>query len=194
MKAIVLDRLGGPETLRVAEMPTPEPAPGEIRVRVRAAGLNPADYKHIAEGAPDWQFPKITGCDFAGEVDALGAGVEMPLGLRVLVKTPLAMLGRLCGILPPCLRISRCRCLMASASFKLLHCRRRVSPPTRRFNGRLQVQAGDLVLIMGGSGGVGGFRGAARRIRWCDRDCDRVTAQSRLHRQARCTPHNRLRP
>ena len=45
MKALVLEKPGSPDTLKIAEQPLPDPAPGEVRVRVMAVGLNPVDYK-----------------------------------------------------------------------------------------------------------------------------------------------------
>jgi len=43
MRAVVIDRPGGPESLRVAVVPVPSPGPGEVRVRVAAAAVNPVD-------------------------------------------------------------------------------------------------------------------------------------------------------
>jgi NADPH:quinone reductase-like Zn-dependent oxidoreductase len=78
MKAIVQHELGGPEVLRVEEVPTPEPIPTEVQVRVRAAGVNPVDFKTRAGsgmasvlGAP----PFTIGWDVCGEVTAVGRGV-----------------------------------------------------------------------------------------------------------------------
>lgn len=77
MRAVVITRPGGPEVLEIAERAVPEPAEGEVRVEVRAAGLNRADllqrmgrYPSPA-GAP----ADIPGLEFAGEVDTPGAGV-----------------------------------------------------------------------------------------------------------------------
>jgi NADPH:quinone reductase len=75
MKAIILDGPGKPETMKLAERPKPEPGPGEIRIAVRAAGLNPVDYKLAANGIPTWTYPFIPGVDGAGIVDELGEGV-----------------------------------------------------------------------------------------------------------------------
>jgi NADPH:quinone reductase len=94
MKAMVLDRLGEPETLRVMDLPKPEPGPGEIRVRVQAVGLNPADYKLAADGHPDWNYPFVLGLDVAGIVDALGEGVtEWSIGDRVFYHGDLSKPG-----------------------------------------------------------------------------------------------------
>jgi NADPH:quinone reductase-like Zn-dependent oxidoreductase len=76
MKAACIHAFGGPEVLRVEEVPVPEPQVGQILVHVRAAGVNPVDWK-IREG----QFgkiplPSIMGSDFSGVVEALGPKVE----------------------------------------------------------------------------------------------------------------------
>jgi len=86
MRAIAIEKPGGPEVLRVVERPLPEPSRGEVRVRVRATAINRADllqrmgmYPAPADSPPD-----IPGLEIAGEVDALGAGVErLAIGDRV---------------------------------------------------------------------------------------------------------------
>lgn len=81
MKAIVITRTGGPDVLEVRDVPTPEPAGAEVRVRVRACGLNRADlmqcrgYYPAPPGAP----ADVPGLEYAGEVDALGPNVTGPL-------------------------------------------------------------------------------------------------------------------
>lgn len=76
MRSVVINRFGGPEVLELVDTERPEPGPGEILVRVHAAGLNPADWKiragHIAHiGEP----PIILGLDVSGVVEQTGAGV-----------------------------------------------------------------------------------------------------------------------
>jgi NADPH:quinone reductase-like Zn-dependent oxidoreductase len=76
MKAVVVDRYGGP--FRVAELPIPEPAPGQILVRVEAAGLNPMDWQFAAGAVREVipaVFPMVIGSDAAGEVAAVGESV-----------------------------------------------------------------------------------------------------------------------
>jgi len=76
MKAMVIREFGGPEKLELADMPVPTPAAHEVRVRVRAASINPVDYKIRQSGA--WAglpMPAILGYDAAGVVDAVGSGV-----------------------------------------------------------------------------------------------------------------------
>ncbi|MEU3984259.1 NAD(P)-dependent alcohol dehydrogenase [Streptomyces sp. NPDC026672] len=82
MKAVVQDRYGGPETLRVDEVERPAEADGRVLVRVRAAGVNAYDW-HLMRGdpyvarlalGPRRPRQRIRGRDFAGEVVAVGAG------------------------------------------------------------------------------------------------------------------------
>src|SRR5271166_5751658 len=81
MKAIVITRPGGPDVLEVREVPTPEPRGDQVRLRVRACGLNRADLLQ-ARGvypAPPGAPTDIPGLEYAGEVDALGPDVVGPL-------------------------------------------------------------------------------------------------------------------
>jgi NADPH2:quinone reductase len=83
MKAIVITGKGGPEVLKIWDLPTPEPRGGQVRIRVRACGLNRADLLQ-ARGmypAPPGAPTDIPGLEFAGEVDALGPDVIGPLKL-----------------------------------------------------------------------------------------------------------------
>ena len=79
MKAIIITRPGGPEVLETQERPKPEPGLGQIRVRVRASALNRADLMQregnypVPPGVP----ADISGMEYAGEVDALGAGATL---------------------------------------------------------------------------------------------------------------------
>jgi|SRR5579862_5786926 len=81
MNALVIDRLGGPEVYRIAEMPIPEPGPGEVQVRVDGAGINPMDWK-IREGlfgpATPPTFPAVTLREFSGVVTRVGPEVDVP--------------------------------------------------------------------------------------------------------------------
>lgn len=78
MKAVRFDEYGGADVLGVREVPAPEPGPGEVLVRVKAAGINPGEAK-IREGAlhERWPatFPSGQGSDFAGIVERAGSGV-----------------------------------------------------------------------------------------------------------------------
>lgn len=82
MKAVVQDRYGGPEVLRVMEVPLPEPGPGQVRVRVEATSLNLSDWECLV-GRPAYAriggvrrpARPTLGSDIAGVVDAVGSGV-----------------------------------------------------------------------------------------------------------------------
>ncbi|MEU3221256.1 NADP-dependent oxidoreductase [Streptomyces sp. NPDC006971] len=79
MKAIALNGFGGPEALRLTDLPDPKVAPGEVLIRVRAAGVNPVDWK-LAGGRLDavmeTHFPLVPGWDVAGVVERVGFDVE----------------------------------------------------------------------------------------------------------------------
>ena len=79
MKAVTFSEYGGPEVLHVAEVDAPRPGPGQVRVAVRAAGVNPIDWKArsgmMREVAP-LTFPAVDGREAAGVVDEVGSGVD----------------------------------------------------------------------------------------------------------------------
>lgn len=87
MRAVVVREHGGYDKLLFEDRPVPEPGPCEVRVRIRAAGLNHLD-TWVRRGVPGHTFPlpMVLGCDGAGVVDALGPGVRhLEAGQRVLV-------------------------------------------------------------------------------------------------------------
>jgi NADPH2:quinone reductase len=85
MKAIQVREFGGPEVLRIAEVAAPQPGPGQVLVRVRAAGVNPYDTYIRAGNYPiKPALPYTPGGDAAGMVEALGEGVAgIQVGERV---------------------------------------------------------------------------------------------------------------
>ena len=85
MKALVITEHGPPEVLRVQERTDPAVGPGQVRVRVRAAGINFADLLARVGLYPDApKPPAVVGYEFAGEVESLGEGVEgVAVGDRV---------------------------------------------------------------------------------------------------------------
>ncbi|TAH35275.1 MAG: NADP-dependent oxidoreductase [Planctomycetota bacterium] len=85
MKAIRFHKFGGPEVLVLDDVPRPEPAAGELLVRVLAAGVNPVDWK-VRGGMMRGKLPMIPGYDVAGVVDKAGAEVkDFAPGDRVMV-------------------------------------------------------------------------------------------------------------
>jgi len=79
MKAIQFSRYGGPDVLDIVEIDPPHPGPGEVRIRVRAAGVNPSDWKR-REGQyrafEDVNFPAGVGIEASGIVDEVGPGIS----------------------------------------------------------------------------------------------------------------------
>ena len=71
---------GGPEVLRSIEVEVPDPEPGQVTIDVRAAGLNPADAKHIAPGQDRTLLPLSVGYEVAGVVTAFGPDTELASG------------------------------------------------------------------------------------------------------------------
>lgn len=85
MKAAQFSRFGGPEVLEIVELPDPHAGPGQIRIRVRAAGINATEWK-LRKGLLNFgaTLPQTTGRDVAGIVDEIGEEVtDVALGDRV---------------------------------------------------------------------------------------------------------------
>ena len=76
MKAIVLEEIGGPDNLKIKEVDTPEPGPGEVRVKLQNSALNRRDYWITIGRYPRTSLPCIAGSDGAGTIDAVGEGVD----------------------------------------------------------------------------------------------------------------------
>lgn len=157
MKAVVLDRPGRPDTLRIAEMERPTPGPGEILVRVHAAGLNPVDYKMAEVGHAKWTYPFILGVDAAGTVEELGEGVtEWRPGDKVYYHGDLSRPGgfaewavvtsHVVAAIPAGLTFEQAAALPCAGltAYQALY-------------RKLHIQPGQTVLVTGGAGGVGGF-------------------------------------
>ncbi|MEV1009443.1 zinc-binding dehydrogenase [Streptomyces sp. NPDC049881] len=157
MRALVLDRPGSPDTLRLADLPVPEAGPGQVRVRVEACGLNPVDYQIAGGGHPQWEWPHVLGLDVAGTVDAVGEGVtQVRVGQRVAFHGDLRRPGGFAefavadaDVLAPlpddldAVTAAALPCAGMAAYQAVFR--------------RLHVTAGRTVLVTGGAGGVGGF-------------------------------------
>lgn len=85
MRAIVVREFGGPEVLKIEDVPQPAPAPGQILIRVRAVGVNPVDtYIRSGTYARKPQLPYTPHADIAGVVESVGEGVtKVAVGDRV---------------------------------------------------------------------------------------------------------------
>lgn len=88
MQAVRIHAHGGPEVLRVEEIPVPKPAPGQALVKVLGVSLNHLDL-WVRRGMPGFAvaFPRILGCDGTGEIVALGSGVtSLEVGDKVVIE------------------------------------------------------------------------------------------------------------
>jgi len=162
MFAMIINETGGPEVLQYGEIETPEPGPGEVRVRVAYAGVNPADWKNrqgmLAAFRP-YVFPYIIGFDAAGVVDKLGEAVSgFAVGDRVFTPTnhgqggqgsyaeyTIASVDRV-ALVPDGMSFAQAAALPVAA----------LTAWQGLFD-RGGVKAGQRVLIHGGSGGLGSF-------------------------------------
>jgi NADPH2:quinone reductase len=169
MFAVIIEETGGPEVLRYGEIATPEPGPDDIRVRIAYAGVNPADWKNrqgmLAAFRP-YSFPYIIGFDAAGVVDTVGANVSgFAPGDRVFTPTnhgqggqgsyaefAIASADRVAHI-PEGMSFAQAAALPVAA----------LTAWQGLFD-RGGLQAGQLAMIHGGSGGLGGF--AVQFARW----------------------------
>ena len=162
MKIIALDQAGGVENLRIQELETPIPAPGELLIKVRATSVNPADVKLRADDKLLTAFlgegrPAFLGWDFAGEVAEVGnAARGFQVGEGVFGLTPSAR-GRAYAE------------YVSVAADSVAHKPNNVSYEAAAVTtmaaltawnplvNAAHIQPGDTVLIHAGSGGVGHF-------------------------------------
>ncbi|MFO0981550.1 MAG: zinc-binding dehydrogenase [Planctomycetota bacterium] len=180
MKAVLIAEHGGLDRLELLDVAAPAPRPGEVLVRVKAAALNHLDL-WVRRGVPGHKFPLplIPGCDGAGVVEALGAGVDgMAVGARVAIAP-----GVSCGRCEPCLRgdDALCRYFGILGETQNGTCAELVSIPARNaiaipeampfeqaaavslafltawhmIVSRARVAAGETVLVHAGGSGVG---------------------------------------
>ena len=161
MAAIVIAAaFGGPDVLSIIEEPAAEPGPGQARVTLRAAGVNPADYKAYsgAFGADPARLPVRPGSEAAGVVSAVGPGAPGPTGpagpvavgdeviaYRVSGAYATELVAPAAALVPkpPALDWAQAACLMVAGvtAWHLL--------------AATDVREGDTILIHGGAGGVG---------------------------------------
>jgi NADPH:quinone reductase-like Zn-dependent oxidoreductase len=149
MKAARFSRFGGPEVLEIVDLPDPHPGPGQVRIAVRAAGVNPSDWKK-RKGLMDQDLPQTMGHEAAGLVDEVGEGVtDAAVGDRVFgftaeeaAQAELAVLSWYAPI-PPSLGFAEAAALPAA-----------VETATRALD-QLGVGSGSTLLVNGASGSVG---------------------------------------
>lgn len=91
MKAAVMYSPGGPEVLKIEDIPIPEPKSGEVLIRVRAFGINRSELFTRRGDSPDVQFPRVLGIEAAGEVASAPGGEFQP---GDIVATVMGGMGR----------------------------------------------------------------------------------------------------
>ncbi len=157
MKALILEKPGSPESLKIADQPLPEPSPGEIRVKVMAVGLNPVDYKTAEWGHPSWQWPHILGLDVAGTVDDVGSGVtNWRPGDRVFYHGDLSKPGGYAEFaIAPAHIIARIPDNVTFEDAAAIPCAGYTA--WQILSRKIPVRQNQTILVHGGAGGVGGF-------------------------------------
>ncbi|MFF4552651.1 NADP-dependent oxidoreductase [Streptomyces sp. NPDC001422] len=150
MKAVRFSRFGGPEVLEIVDLPDPVPGPGQVRIAVRAAGVNPSDWKKRA-GLMDEELPQTLGHEAAGVVDELGEGVtDVAVGDRVYGFSPDGAAQAERTVLSAYAPIPASLDFPGAAALPAA-----VETATRALD-RLGVGGGVLLLVNGASGSVGG--------------------------------------
>src|SRR5699024_12028830 len=101
MKAVGITEAGNPDVLQVLNLPEPQAGPGEVRIRVRAAAVNPTDtvLRSGARGSPDG--PAVPGMDAAGVVDQVGPEVGERLAVGQEVVALVVPRGAICAYTMP---------------------------------------------------------------------------------------------
>jgi NADPH:quinone reductase len=159
MKAIGVTEFGGPDALHVVELPDPEAGPGEVRIRVHAAAVNPTD-TGLRSGARavDVPPPYVPGMDVAGVLEQIGAGASTDLQVGQHVMAIVVPHGQTGGyaerVVVPVESVAR---VPAGATYP--------EASTLPMNGLTTVQALDLLdlepgqtlAVTGAAGAVGGY-------------------------------------
>ncbi|MDR2929311.1 MAG: NAD(P)H-quinone oxidoreductase [Propionibacteriaceae bacterium] len=156
MKAITVEAPGGPEQLRFSDVETPDPGPGEVRVRVTAAGVNRADLlQRQGYYPPPAGISQILGLEVAGVVDAVGS--DQPSGSPVVGDQVVALLAGggyaqyavapagQCAPVPTTMNLKQAAGIMETAATVVSN-----------FD-HIGVRPGETILIHGGTGGIGSF-------------------------------------
>jgi NADPH2:quinone reductase len=153
MRALLSDQPGGPETLRIGELPDPTPGPGELLVRVRACAINYPDVLIIED---KYQLkpprPFAPGGEVAGEVEAVGEGLEgWSVGDRVIAVPGYGgMVEKIAVPARAAYRLSATRSFVEGAALILTY-----ATSLHALADRGRLQPGQTLLVLGAAGGVG---------------------------------------
>jgi NADPH:quinone reductase-like Zn-dependent oxidoreductase len=157
MKAVYIQKFGGPEVLQYGDLPDPSAGPGQIVVDTHAASVNGADWKVRAGSYAQATFPLVLGRDFSGVVAALGAGVtDLRVGDEVFGVLEAGRDGTYAE------KIAIGAAIVAKKPGELSH----VDAAALALIGltasvavedTLKLKAGETILIQGGAGGVASF-------------------------------------
>ena len=162
MKAVVVRQFGDPSVLRYEEIEAPLPGPGEVLIRVHAAGTNPVDTGNRADGSwADVSLPWVPGYELAGVIDAVGPGAGRAVAGLVPGQRVLAMTGfpRQGGGYAEFAAVGASHVVVLADSVSFID-----AAATPLAGGtawqvltRLSLQPGERLLVLGASGGVGSF-------------------------------------
>lgn len=149
MRGAQFNRFGGPEVLEIVDLPDPHPGAGEIRIKVRAAGINASDLKK-RQGLMDQELPQTLGYEAAGIVDEIGEGLSgVAVGERVFGASPYGAAQAELAVLSYWAAIPQSLDYATSAAIPV------AAETAARALDQLGVAAGSIVLINGASGSVG---------------------------------------
>jgi len=157
MKAAYIEKFGGPELLKVGDLPDPSPAPGQVVVDTHAASVNGADWKVCAGEYANPKFPVVLGRDFSGVVSAVGADVkDLKVGDEVFGVLEAGRDGTYCE------KIAVGAAIVAKKPSSLSHVDATALAligltAIRAVEDTLKLKSGETILIQGGAGGVAGF-------------------------------------
>ncbi len=163
MKAIGLMEFGGPEVLKVVNLPEPQPGPGEVRIRVHAAAVNPTDMTFRAGGRAaqlaDMPPPYVPGMDLAGVIDELGPGTDRRLTIGDAVIAYVIPMGPHRGAYTEQVVVDEASVVRAplGASFPEASTLLLNAVTARLALDALALSAGSTVAVVGAAGAVGGY-------------------------------------
>ena len=178
MRAYVLKHYGGPEGCRLMDVPAPAPRPGDILVNVRAAGLNPVDFKFRQGKLRAIMRPKlplVLGNELAGEVIAVGSNVKrFAVGDRVFARVAKDRAGafaeQACVDEADAAHMPRNLDFTAAAAVPLAGL-----TALQALRDELDVKPGQKLFISGGAGGVG--TSAIQIAKWLGADVTTTASQ-----------------